>query len=98
VLLLGEVLAPLAPSDDFFSITQSYGLVESSSEGLAHQRAGRCMVATDAFVDLLQDVLAIFMRNAFHEYSRSGTPPVELVSDLYIGLGSTDELLGQVLV
>jgi hypothetical protein len=36
VLLLGEVLAPLAPSDEFLSITQSYGLVEISSEGLAH--------------------------------------------------------------
>jgi hypothetical protein len=38
VLLLGEVLAPLAPSDEFLGIAQSYGLVESSSEGLADQR------------------------------------------------------------
>jgi hypothetical protein len=39
------------------------------------------MVAADAFVDLLQDVLAFFSGNALHEYSRSGAPPVEFVSD-----------------
>jgi hypothetical protein len=39
------------------------------------------VVAADAFVDLLQDVLAFFLGNALHEYSRSGAPPVELVSD-----------------
>jgi hypothetical protein len=81
VLLLGEVLAPLALSDKFFGITQIYGLVESSSESFAHQRARRCVVAANTFVDLLQDVLAFFSGNALHEYSRSGTPSVELVSD-----------------
>jgi hypothetical protein len=81
VLLLGEVLAPLAPSDDFFSVTQSCGPVENLLEGLANQCARRCVVAADVFMDLLQDVLAFFSGNAFHEYSRSGTPPVELVSD-----------------
>jgi hypothetical protein len=39
MLLLGEVLSPLAPSDEFFVITQSCGPVESSSESLADQRA-----------------------------------------------------------
>jgi hypothetical protein len=39
MLLLGEVLAPLAPSDEFFSIAQSCGSVESSLEILADQRA-----------------------------------------------------------
>jgi hypothetical protein len=39
------------------------------------------MVAADAFVDLLQDVLAFFLGNALLEYSRSGAPPVFLVSD-----------------
>jgi hypothetical protein len=39
------------------------------------------VVAKDAFVDLLQDVLAFFLGNALHEYSRRGAPPVELVSD-----------------
>jgi hypothetical protein len=39
------------------------------------------VVAADAFVDLLQDILAFFSRNALHEYSRSGAPPVELVAD-----------------
>jgi hypothetical protein len=39
MLLLGEVLAPLAPSEKFFDITQSCGPVESSSEGFADQRA-----------------------------------------------------------
>jgi hypothetical protein len=39
------------------------------------------MVATDTFMDLLQDVLAFFPWNTLHEYSRSGTSPVELVSD-----------------
>jgi hypothetical protein len=34
MLLLGEVLALLAPSDEFFGIAQSCGLVESSSESL----------------------------------------------------------------
>jgi hypothetical protein len=98
VLLLGEVLAPLAPFHEFLSITQSCGTVESSSESFADQRAGRRVVAADAFVDLLQDVLAFFSGNALHEYSRSGTPPVELVSDYDIGLGSTNDLLGLVLV
>jgi hypothetical protein len=39
------------------------------------------VVVAYAFVDLLQDVLAFFPEYALHEYSRSGTPPVELVSD-----------------
>jgi hypothetical protein len=81
MLLLGEVLAPLAPFDKFVSITQGCGPVESSSESLADQRTRRRVVAADAFVDLLQDVLAFFSGNALHEYSKSGAPPVELVSD-----------------
>jgi hypothetical protein len=36
MLLLGEVLTPLAPFDEFFGITQSCGPVESSSEGFAN--------------------------------------------------------------
>jgi hypothetical protein len=79
--LLGEVLAPLEPSDEFLSITQGCGPVENSSKSLADQRARRRVVAADAFVDLLQDVLIFFSGNTLHEYSRSGTPPVELVSD-----------------
>jgi hypothetical protein len=39
MLLLGEVLAPLSPSDEFFGIAQSCGPVESLSESLADQRA-----------------------------------------------------------
>jgi hypothetical protein len=39
------------------------------------------VVAADTFVDLLQDVLAFFLGNTLHEYSRIGAPPVELVSD-----------------
>jgi hypothetical protein len=39
------------------------------------------VVVADAFVDLLQDVLAFFSGNALHEYSRTGAPPIELVSD-----------------
>jgi hypothetical protein len=81
VLLLGEVLAPLASSDEFFGVAQSCGPIESSSEGLSDQRARRRMVAADAFVDLLQDSLAFFSGNALHEYSRRCTPPVELVYD-----------------
>jgi hypothetical protein len=81
VLLLGEVLAPLAPSDKFLSIAQGCGTIESSSESLADQRTRRRVVATDAFVGLLQDVLAFFSGNALHEYSRSSAPPVELVAD-----------------
>jgi hypothetical protein len=81
VLLLGEVLSPLAPSDEFLGITQSYGPVESSSKSLADQRARRRVVATNAFVDLLQYVLAFFPGDTLLEYSRSGASPVELVSD-----------------
>jgi hypothetical protein len=81
VLFLGEVLAPLAPTDEFLSITQSCGPVESSSESFADQRAGRRVVAAYPFVDLLQDVFAFFSGNSLHEYSRSVTPPVELVSE-----------------
>jgi hypothetical protein len=56
------------------------------------------VVATDAFVDLLQDVLAFLSGNALHEYSGRCAPPVELVSNEDIGLGTADELLSQVLV
>jgi hypothetical protein len=56
------------------------------------------MIAADAFVDLLQDVLAFFSGNALHEYSGRCTPPVELVSNEDVRLGAADELLGQVLV
>jgi hypothetical protein len=38
MLLLDEVLALLAPSEEFLGIAQSCGPVESSSEGLADQR------------------------------------------------------------
>jgi hypothetical protein len=60
MLLLGEVLAPLVPSDEFLGIAQSCGPVESSSEGLADQCTLGCVVAADAFVYLLQDFLAFF--------------------------------------
>jgi hypothetical protein len=56
------------------------------------------VVAADALVDLLQDVLAFLSGNALHEYSGRSAPPVKLVSDEDIGLGAADELLGQVLV
>jgi hypothetical protein len=39
------------------------------------------VVAADAFMDLLQNVLAFFSENALHEYSGSGALPVELVPD-----------------
>jgi hypothetical protein len=81
VLLLGKELTSLAFLDEFFSIGRSCGLVESSSERFAHQCARRRVVAADTLVDLLQDVLAFVLRYALHEYSRSGTPPIELVSD-----------------
>jgi hypothetical protein len=81
VLLLGEVLASLAPYDKFLGITHSCGPVEISSESLTDQCARRRVVVADAFVDLLQDVLAFFSENALHEYSRSDAAAVELVSD-----------------
>jgi hypothetical protein len=88
----------LAPSDKFFDVTQSCGPIESPSKSLADQRARGRIVAVDAFMDLLQDVLAFLSGNALHEYSRRCAPPVELVSDEDVGLGPADELLGQVLV
>jgi hypothetical protein len=39
------------------------------------------VVATNAFIDLLQDALAFFSGDAFDEYSRRCAPPIELVSD-----------------
>jgi hypothetical protein len=39
------------------------------------------VVAADAFMDLLQDVLAFFSGDALHEYSRRCAPLVELVAD-----------------
>jgi hypothetical protein len=56
------------------------------------------VVAADAFVDLLKDVLAFLFGNALHEYSGRCAPSVELVSDEDAVLGAADELLGQVLV
>jgi hypothetical protein len=97
-LLLGEVLASLAPSDEFFGVAQSCGPVESSLEGLADQRTGGCVIAADALVDFLQYVLAFLPWDALHEYSRRCAPLVKLVSDEDVGLGTADELLSQVLV
>jgi hypothetical protein len=94
MLLLGEVLAPLAPSDEFFGVAQSCAPIEGSSGDLADQRGRGRVVAADAFVDLLQDVLAFLSGNALHEYSGRCAPPVELVSDEDVGLGAVDELLG----
>jgi hypothetical protein len=56
------------------------------------------VVVADAFVDLLQDVLAFFFGDALHEYSGRCAPPVEPVSNEDVGLGAADELLCQVLV
>jgi hypothetical protein len=56
------------------------------------------VVAADALVDLLQDVLAFLPGDALHEYSRRCAPLVKLVSDEDVGLGAADELLGRVLV
>jgi hypothetical protein len=56
------------------------------------------VVAADALVDLLQDVLAFFARDALHEYSGRCAPFVKLVSDEDVGLGAADELLSRVLV
>jgi hypothetical protein len=81
MLLFGEELTSLALSDEFFSIGQSCGLVEISSKSFAHQHETRRVIAVESFVDLLQDVLAFIPVYALHEYSRSSTPPVELVSD-----------------
>jgi hypothetical protein len=39
------------------------------------------MVAADAFMDVLQDVLAFFSGNTLHEYFGSGAPPIELITD-----------------
>jgi hypothetical protein len=69
MLLLGEVLAPLAPSDEFFDIAQSCRPIEGLSEGLADQCARGRVVAADAFMDLLQDVFAFLSGNALYEYS-----------------------------
>jgi hypothetical protein len=88
----------LASSDEFFGVAQSSGPIESSSKGLADQRARGRVVAADAFEDLLQDVLAFLSGNALHECSGRCAPPVDLVSDEDVGLGTADELLGQVLV
>jgi hypothetical protein len=56
------------------------------------------MVAADALVDLLQDVLAFFERDALHEYSRRCALLVKLASDKDVRLGTADELFGCVLV
>jgi hypothetical protein len=98
MLLLREVLTSLAPSDEFFSVAQSCGPVEGSLKGLDDQRTRRRVVAADALVDLLQDVLAFLPGDALHEYSRRCAPPIKLVSDEDVGLGKADELLSQVLV
>jgi hypothetical protein len=80
-VLLGEELTSLALSDEFFSIGQSCGPGESLLESFTQQRVRRRVVTADTLVDLFQDVLAFISRYALHEYSRSGTPPLELVFD-----------------
>jgi hypothetical protein len=54
-------------------------LDEFVGSGMGRTRG--CVVAADAFMDLLQDALSFFSGNALHEYSRRCAPPVELVSD-----------------
>jgi hypothetical protein len=49
-------------------------------------------------LDLLQDVLAFFTRDALHEYSGRCAPLVKLVSDEDVRLRAADELLSRVLV
>jgi hypothetical protein len=39
------------------------------------------MVAADTFMEILQDALAFFSRDALHEYSGRCALPVELVPD-----------------
>jgi hypothetical protein len=56
------------------------------------------VVAADALVDLLQDVLAFLPGDTLHEYSRRCASLVKLVSDEDVGLGAADEMLGRVLV
>jgi hypothetical protein len=56
------------------------------------------VVAADDFVDLLQDVLTFFTRDALHEYSRRCAPLVKLVSNENVGLGAAGELLDRVFV
>jgi hypothetical protein len=56
------------------------------------------VVAANALVDLLQDVLAFLPRDALHEYSRRCALLVKLVSDEDVGHGAANELLGLVLV
>jgi hypothetical protein len=56
------------------------------------------VVAADALVDLLQDVLAFLPGDAIHEYSGRCAPLVKLVFDEDVGLGAADELLSQVFV
>jgi hypothetical protein len=56
------------------------------------------VVAADALVELLQDVLAFLPRDALHEYSGRCALLVKFVSDKDVGLGAADELLGRVLV
>jgi hypothetical protein len=81
-----------------FSVAQICEPVEGSPEGLADQRMRRRVVAADALVDFLQDVLAFLSGDALHEYSRRCAPLVKLVSDEDVGLGAADELLSQVFV
>jgi hypothetical protein len=89
VLLLGEVLAPLAPSDEFFGVAQSCGPIESSSESLADQETPLWISSKMSLPSCL----------GTHFMSTPGDAPlVEIVSDEDVGLGAADELLSQVLV
>jgi hypothetical protein len=56
------------------------------------------VVAADALVDLLHDVLAFLPGDALHEYPRRCAPLVKLVSYEDVGLGAADEPLVQFLV
>jgi hypothetical protein len=66
--LPGLELAPLACAGDFFCVAYCSRPVKTLTKGLADQRSWGCMVPTNASVDLQEEFLALFGRDAFHEH------------------------------
>lgn len=65
--LLGIELASLAPADQFLHVCYCRGLVETRSEGLADDGSSTDMIATDARVDLLEQLSSLFLGDTLLE-------------------------------
>jgi hypothetical protein len=89
VVLLGIVLASFARPNDVSSVGEGHHLVEAVSEGPPHKGSRGSMMPKDAGVDVEEQCLPVFRRDALEEYPR-GTPMVQMLIYNLVALGSAN--------